>query len=131
MSKIDYKSAYQQGTLRFVIALQAVTHLPEDNFLILAQRLTFGGAPCLYKWGVVSETICNLANELLKCDDWEPLTLHASVQKETQTRVYLDEDVPFAIGRELIVDTPINHRATQKFSFMTWTGVSKRKGSRQ
>ncbi len=92
-----------------MMALQTVTHLPKDKFVNLAQRLTFGGAPCPYKWGVISETICNLANELLKCDDWEPLTLHTLVQKEIQTQVYLDEDVPFAIGRELIVDTPINH----------------------
>jgi hypothetical protein len=87
--------------------------------VILTQYLTFGGAPCLYKWGVISETICNLANELLKCDNWEPLPSHALVQKEIQTRVYLDEDVPFGIERELIVNTPSTIGATQTFTPMT------------
>ncbi len=51
------------------------------NSKIITLRLTFGGAPCPYEWGVISETICDLANELIKCDDWDPLTLHASVQQ--------------------------------------------------
>ncbi len=28
------------------------------------------------------ETICNLANKLLKCKDWDPGILHSSVHKE-------------------------------------------------
>jgi hypothetical protein len=42
---------------------------------IITLRLTFGGAPCPYEWGVISESICDLANKLIKCDKWDPLTL--------------------------------------------------------
>jgi hypothetical protein len=58
----------------------------------------------------MSETICDLANELLKCKDWDSHTLHALVQSNIPTRVYLDNDVPFAEGRELIVDIPVDPR---------------------
>ncbi len=34
--------------------------------------------------------------------------LHASVQRDIPQRQYLDNDVPFASGRELIVDVPID-----------------------
>ena len=56
----------------------------------------------------MSETICNLENELLKCNDWDPHTLHVSVQANIPKRDCLDDDVPFAIKRELIVDVPID-----------------------
>jgi hypothetical protein len=85
LSKIDHKSTYQQGTLHFAMGLQTVTCLPEDKLVILTVCLTFGNAPCPFKWGMISETICNLANKLLKCNNREPLTLHASVQKEIPT----------------------------------------------
>ncbi len=86
-----------------------------DTFLgglrqILTLCLTFGSAICHFKWGVIPEITCNLANKLLKCNNWEPRTLHSMVQKEIPTQVYLDDNVPFAIGRELIVDVPINHQ---------------------
>jgi hypothetical protein len=48
-SKIDYKSAYHQGTLHFAMALRTVRHLPEDKLAILTLCLTFGGAPCPFK----------------------------------------------------------------------------------
>ena len=56
------------------------------------------------------ETICDLANELLKCDDWEPADLHALVQEDIPSWQSLDENIPFAAGRELIVDIPVNPR---------------------
>ncbi len=56
------------------------------------------------------ETICGLANELLKCKDWEPTNLHVLVQHEIPKRIYLDESIPFTVGRELIIGIPIDHR---------------------
>ncbi len=109
-SKIDYKSAYQQGTLHIKTALQTATQLPEDELAIITLHLLFGGAPCPFKWGILLETICDLANELLKCKYWDPGTLHASVQKEIPAQEYLEDDVPFAIRQELMVDIPINHQ---------------------
>ncbi len=109
-SKIDYKSAYQRETLCALTALQTATHIPEDDIAHITLLLTFGGTPGPFKWGVVSETVCDFANELLKCKDWDPLTLHLSVQQEIPTRQYLDDKVPFAEGRELIFDVHIDHQ---------------------
>jgi hypothetical protein len=84
------------------------SQLPDNDLAIITLRLTFGGAPCPFEWGIMSETICNLANKLLKCNDWDPHTLHAPVQANIPQRDCLDNNVPFAIGRELIVDVPID-----------------------
>ncbi len=123
-SKIDYKSAYRRGVLHFATALKTATQLPDNRIAIITLRLTFGGAPCPFEWGVISETICNSANELLKCDDWEPTNLHASVQKDIPPRLYLDNDVPFGIGRELIVDVPINPRGYADVYIDDTTGLT-------
>ncbi len=97
-TKIDYKSAYRRGILHFATALQTATQLPDNDLAIITLRLTFSGAPCPFEWGIMSESICNLANELLKCDKWNPRTLHATVQADIPTREYLGDYVPFVIG---------------------------------
>ncbi len=89
------------------MALQAAMQLPDNDLLIITLRLTFGGA-CPFEWGIMSETICDLAKELLKCNDWDPRTLHALIQKEIPTCEYLNDDVPFATGQELIVNVPVD-----------------------
>jgi hypothetical protein len=123
-SKIDYKSAYRRGILNFAMALQTATQLPDDDLTIITLWLTFGGAPCPFEWGIMSETICDLANELLKCEEWDPRTLHATVQANIPSREYLCGDVPFAIGRELIVDIPINPRGYADVYINNTTGLT-------
>jgi hypothetical protein len=76
-SKIDYKLAYQRGILHPSMALQTVTQIPNDKITLIPLHLTFGGAPGPFEWGVIFETICDLANKLLKCNKWELLTLHS------------------------------------------------------
>jgi hypothetical protein len=73
---------------------------------------------------VISETICDLANELLKCEDWELANLHASVQKDILPRLYLDDDVPFGIGQELIVDVPVDPRGYADVYIDDTTGLT-------
>jgi hypothetical protein len=77
-TKINYKSAYRRGHLHWLMALQTCLQLSSNELTIITLHLTFGRAPCLYEWGVISETICDIANELIKCDNWDPVTLHAS-----------------------------------------------------
>ncbi len=107
-TKIDYKSAYPQGILHFATALQTAMQLSEDNLAIITLWLTFGGAPCPFEWGIMSDLICNLANRLLKCKEWDPLTLHTLVQADIPTQEYLDNDVPLAMRKELIVNVLVN-----------------------
>ncbi len=122
--KIDYKSAYHQGILHFATALQTAMQLPEDNLAIITLRLTFGGVPCPFKWGIISELICDLANKLLKCKEWDPLTLHALVQADIPTREYLDNDVPFAVGRELIINVPVDPHGYADIYIEDTTGLT-------
>jgi hypothetical protein len=72
----------------------------------------------------MSETICDLANKLLKCDNWDPHTLHALVQADIPKRDCLDDDVPLAIGRELIVDVPIGPRGFADVYINNTTGLT-------
>jgi hypothetical protein len=105
-------------------ALQTVTLIPEEDIALITLRLTFGGAPGPFEWGVVSGTVCDLANKLLRCNDWDTLTLHSSVQQEISTHQYLDNDVPFTEGRELIVDVPIDHRGYADVYIDDTTGLT-------
>jgi hypothetical protein len=72
----------------------------------------------------MSESICDLANKLLKCREWDPLTLHALVQADIPTQEYLDNGVPFAIGRELIIDIPVNPRGYADIYIDDMTGLT-------
>ncbi len=59
------------------MALQTVTQIPNDKITLIPLHLTFGSALGPFEWGVILETICDLANKLLKCNKWELLTLHS------------------------------------------------------
>jgi hypothetical protein len=70
------------------------------------------------------ETICDLANKLLKFNNWDPLTLHSSIQKEIPSLQYLNNNVPFAKGRELIVDVTIDHQGYANIYIHNTTGLT-------
>jgi hypothetical protein len=106
------------------MALETTTQLPDDLIAIIMLQLTFGGAPCPFEWGIILETVCDLANKLLKCEDWEPQDLHASVQTNIPPRKYLSNDIPFTIGRNLIVDIPIDPRGYTDVYINNMTGLT-------
>ena len=107
-TKADYKSAYRRCHLNWETAIQTITQLPDDDIAIISLRLTFGGAPGPFEWGVISESICDLANALLHDDNWDPSTLSAPASVPPMR--LLTDDIAFGIGRELIVDLPIDPR---------------------
>ena len=109
-TKIDYKSAYRRCHLNWRTALQTCTQLSDEGLAIIALRLTFGGAPGPYEWGVISESICDLAMRILHDDDWDPVTLHAPNPELVPAAEFLDDSIPFGVGKELIVDVPVNPR---------------------
>jgi hypothetical protein len=78
----------------------------------MALRLTFRGTPCPFEWGVISETICDLATALLLNDNWNPDDLHASQQQDFPSPQFLPNDIPFKQGRDLIVDVFIDEHGT-------------------
>jgi hypothetical protein len=109
-SKINYKSAYRRCHLNHKTAIQTCTQIPSEKLTIMALRLTFGGAPGPYEWGVLSESICDLAMAILQDEAWNPSELHSPNQQLVPPKKLLQDSIPFAPGRELIVDVPIDPR---------------------
>jgi len=109
-TKIDYKSAYRRCHLHWKTAIQTCTQLPEESLAIIALRLTFGGAPGSFEWGVISESICDLAMRILHDEEWDPATLHAPEPELVPPAEFLDDAIPFGKGKQLIVDVPVNPR---------------------
>jgi hypothetical protein len=64
LQKIDIKSAYWQCHLNAITAMQTITQLPDNILGIIMLCLTFGGAPCLFEWNLLSESILDLANKI-------------------------------------------------------------------
>ena len=70
--------------------------------------MSFEGKPCPFEWDVISKSICNLANEILHDDSWDPYDLTAPNQHLVPEWMLLDNSIPFAHGLELIVEILIN-----------------------
>ena len=111
-SKIDYKSAYRRCHLNAEAAVQTCTQSPEENLAIMALRLTFGGSPCPYEWGIISESLCDLSMVFLQGNDWDPYSLRSKLGDLVPQPKVLPDDVPFAEGKDLIVDIPFDPRGT-------------------
>jgi hypothetical protein len=111
-TKIDFKSAFRRLHMSSNTAKQSCTQLPHEELALMSLRLTFGGTPCPFEWGVISETICDLATALLLDENWNPDDLHAPNQIDFPTPIFLPDDIPFEQGRELIVDVSISERGT-------------------
>jgi hypothetical protein len=71
--KDDFKSAYCQMHLNWETAARTVTQLPENDLALMSLRLTFGGLPGLFEWGIILETFYNLTTAIRLNDNWEPM----------------------------------------------------------
>ena len=78
----------------------------------MALRLTCGGSPCLYEWGVVSESICDLSMALLHNNDWDPRSLKSKLGDLVPQPKILPDETPFVEGNDLSVDIPVDPRGT-------------------
>jgi hypothetical protein len=88
------------------------TQLIKTGILLMMLRLSLGRKPCPFEWGVISETICDLANAILLSNDWDPEKLFAPNQHLVPKSELLAPDVPFATGVKLIVKIPVDPRGT-------------------
>jgi hypothetical protein len=66
-----------------------------------------------FKWNILSESICDLANEILFDENWDQLTNYAPSQHLVPAMELLDASIPFAEGADLIVDIPVDPRGTK------------------
>jgi hypothetical protein len=109
-SKIDFMSAFQQCHLNAATAVQICTQLVEIGILLMMLQLRFGRKPCPYEWGIISETICNLANTILHDETWDPDELSVPNHLFVREQTLLNDDILFGQGTELIVDILISPR---------------------
>jgi hypothetical protein len=112
LQKINIKSAYWQCHLNAITAMQTITQLPNNKLGIIMLHLTFGGAPCPFKWNILLESIRDLANKILFDENWDPLTNYAPSQHLVPAMEFLNASIPFAEGVDLIVDIPVDPRGT-------------------
>ena len=80
--------------------------MPNEGLAIIALRLMFGGAPGQYKWGFISESICDLVVRILHDDDCDTATLCVPKPDLVPTTELLDDSIPFGEETKLIVDVP-------------------------
>ncbi len=76
LAKKDYfKLAYCGLHLHSNTAVKTVTQRPELELALMSLQLTFGGAPGLYKWSVISETVWDLTTAIKHNKKWDTMTL--------------------------------------------------------
>ncbi len=90
------------------VAVKTMTQILELNLALMSLHLTFGGVPGLYKWSVVSETVCDLINKINMREEWQPKLLFGKNQFLVPTLVFLDDSIPIKPGLKLIVDIPVD-----------------------
>ena len=79
----------------------------------MALHLTFGGAPGPYEWGVVLESICDLSIAIMQDEKWNPSHIQSPDGCHVPPPKILDESIPFAEGKDLIVDVPVDARGVE------------------
>ncbi|KAI2489241.1 hypothetical protein MHU86_25358 [Fragilaria crotonensis] len=97
LTKVDCKSAYRRIHLKARTALKSCTSI--DDLLLVALRMTFGGAPNPSQWSDVSEVITDLANDLVRRSDWDPKVFHSPHQHLLDSDEAVDNDDGMIDGR--------------------------------
>ena len=80
--------------------------------IIVALCLTFGGAPGPYEWGVLSESICDLSIVIMQDAGWGPTSLCSTNGHLVPPPLFLDDSIPFAKGKYLILYVRVDARGT-------------------
>jgi hypothetical protein len=104
--KVDLDAAYRRCNMASTTSLESLTIY--EDLLLVALRLTFGGSPCPSLWGIISETIADIANTLLHNPFWNHNELSDSVSDLIDPPLPLPDDVPFHASKELSVSLPEN-----------------------
>ena len=90
LTKVDCKSTYRRIHLKANTAVKSCTSI--DDLLLVALRMTFGGAPNPSQWSDVSEVITDLANDLVRRSDWDPEAFHSPHQHLLDSDEAVDND---------------------------------------
>ena len=72
----------------------------DDQVEILLTRLPFGSAPSPGGFYITSETVLDLANDLIHCEEWDPLFLPYPYTQQLPNPLRLDDDITFGAAEE-------------------------------
>jgi len=106
--KFDIDAAYRRCSFSSRTAFESLMIFA--GFLLVALRMTFGGAPCPSIWGVISETITDIGNSLLQNKFWIHSDLFDPISDQIDVPLSLPDSVPFHQSRELSVKVPDNDK---------------------
>ena len=104
LGKFDLKAAFRRAHLSPETALESMSVL--DDILMVSLRLTFGGAPCPPTWSCLSESICDLANDLMACPAWNHLEVRSPIQDSILPPLRLPDTVQIGQAVQLAVKFP-------------------------
>jgi hypothetical protein len=110
IAKYDYSDAYRRIAHSASAAVQSIALFGCLAFIAL--RLTFGGSPnpptC---WCMFSETVTDLANELLLCPDWDETQLFNPDQAVTPSPIHRYDPPCFAAAEKTSFEVPLSSTA--------------------
>jgi hypothetical protein len=106
LGKFDWKSAYKGAHLRLSTAVECMTCFEDLSFMAL--RYTFGGRPCPSDWCSISESVCDLANELIQDPNWDHISLKSCYSGLLPEPERIESSVPFARAQPLAFMAPVN-----------------------
>jgi hypothetical protein len=112
-SKVDWKLAYPRRHNAPSTAVLAMVLL--GSFLLVALRLTFGGAPNPSRWSDLSILACDLSNGLVRNPGWDPRQHYSPNSAKLPAHSILEPTaVPLAVAQPLSIPLPINDTPKSK-----------------
>ena len=108
LSKIDLDSAYRRAHVNERVMAKSLTWFSFEGhwMLLLCLRLTFGSTPGPSLFSTISESLTDLVNALLKCLDWDALTLSSPLKELYPPVETLSDKVPFSRTKPLSIVIP-------------------------
>lgn len=104
-TKIDWKSAYRRAHYHPRTAVQSI--IAFGSFLLMALRMTFGGAANPSQWSDISEVATDLSNDLVRDEGWDANEFLSPHQQLIGDSIqYVSDEIPFAPAAELAVQLP-------------------------
>ena len=114
ISKIDLDAAYRRIHVVARMAALAITIIKRIAYILL--HLPFGVANGPSDYSIVSETIFDLTNDILRDETWNPDEIHSPLQTQCETATsHHSPTTPFAEADPLMVSVPFHPAAADGY----------------
>jgi hypothetical protein len=107
ISKFDLDAAYRRCHLAGTTATECLT--VHNNMLLMALRMTFGGAPCPALWGYISDTVADLGNAQIQDLSWDHTKTFDPISAKLPLPTSSTNSTHFKKAQPLIVTIPPNN----------------------